>query len=474
MNRILTLLWQRPAGVVSISFIAAALIGAVLLSLPAATTATGSLSFLDALFTATSAVCVTGLIVVDTATAFTPFGQGVILVLIQMGGLGIMAFAVSTVFLVRRRLTMSEAELLSFMLNEQNRHVVARQLRNVLVVAILVELLGALLLTVAFISHGNPPARAVWYGAFHAVSAFANAGFALFSDSLEQFVHDPFVNVVVMTLIIAGGVGFGTLLVLSGNRHREPFRADTEAELTYEPRIGLIGCRNRLRDRLRRPSALSVRVVVVGTGILLVVGTILFYILESRNSLLGMSIPQKYLVSVFQSVTFRTAGFNTIPFTEVQRATLLIAVPLMFIGGASGGTAGGIKIGTVAVLIAEFRRFFFRHNDAVLFHRRLPGRLITQATVLTTVGLTTVMGATVVLSLTESAPLEVILFEVVSALGTVGLSAGLTAELSGIGRILVIILMLIGRLGPLTLFAAFRPEGKPVPIRMPEGEIPVG
>lgn len=474
MSRILTLLWERPARVVSVSFVAVALLGAGALSLPAATTAPGSLPFLDALFTATSAVCVTGLIVVDTSTAFTPFGHGVILALIQMGGLGIMAFAISTVFLVRRRLTMTEAELLSFMLNEKNRHVVARQLRNVLAVAVTIEVVGTLLLMVAFLAHGQTAGQAAWYGMFHAVSAFANAGFALYSDSLEQFVHAPLINWVVMILIMSGGIGFGSLLLFSG-RIRTPKHADDSyAEMTYQPRIGSMSNRPSLRHRLREPQSLPVRVAVAGTAILLTVGTGLFYLLEARNSLLGMSIPEKYLASLFQSVTFRTAGFNTISFQEVRRATLLVALPLMFIGGASGGTAGGIKIGTVAVLVAEFRRFFFHHRDATLFQRRVPGRLVTQAVILITAGLTTVMLATIILSITEAAALEVILFEVVSALGTVGLSAGLTGELSGTGRIVIIVLMLIGRLGPLTLFAAFRPEGKPAALRLPEGDLPVG
>ncbi|MEX2442883.1 MAG: potassium transporter TrkG [Alkalispirochaeta sp.] len=474
MSRIITLLWERPARVVSASFVAVAILGAIVLILPAATTAPGSLSFLDALFTSTSAVCVTGLIVVDTPTAFTPFGHGVILVLIQMGGLGIMAFAISTVFLVRRRLTMSEAELLSFMLNEKNRHVVARQLRNVIAVALAVEMVGAVLLAGAFVSHGQAPAQAAWYGAFHAVSAFANAGFALFSDSLEQFVHAPLINIVVMVLITTGGIGFGSLLIFSGGVRKADGIDDIQGELVYQPRIGLVGSRSSLRRRFREPRALPVRVALVGTATLLAVGTILFYLLEARNSLLGMSILHKYLASLFQSVTFRTAGFNTVSFAEVRRATLLVALPLMFIGGASGGTAGGIKVGTVAVMVAEFRRFFFHHRDATLFHRRLPGRLVTQASILIIAGLSTVMVATIILSLTETAPLEVILFEVVSALGTVGLSAGLTGNLTSTGRVVVILLMLIGRLGPLTLFAAFRPEGKPAAMRLPEGELPVG
>jgi trk system potassium uptake protein TrkH len=466
---VLEMLWERPARLVSVSFLATALIGAIILSLPAATIAPGGLPFLDAFFTATSAVCVTGLIVVDTATAYTPLGLVTILALIQIGGLGIMAFAVSTIYLVRRRLTMDEAELLSFMLNEKNRHTVAHQLRSVIGLTFGIEALGALFLTLAWWPTAGSFARAAWWGTFHAVSAFCNAGFALFSDSLESFVHNPLVNLTVMGLIMAGGIGFGTFLAIRGVSADDSTDA---TDLSYQPII--LARRRRRVFFLRSPGVIAARVAVVGTAILVGIGAFLFYVVEARNSLLGMTLPQKYLAALFQSVTYRTAGFNSISFGSVHRATLLLALPLMFIGGASGGTAGGVKIGTAAALWAEFRRFFLHRRDAVLMGRRLPGRLITQATVLVVAGVVAVLIATTILSVTETAPVEMILFEVVSALGTVGLSAGLTGDLSAPGRVVVILLMLIGRLGPLTLFAAFRPESRAADFRYPEGEIPIG
>ncbi|MCG8481068.1 MAG: TrkH family potassium uptake protein [Spirochaetales bacterium] len=448
---IVRLLWRRPARLVSLSFVSVALAGAVLLSLPAATAAGVPLPFGDALFTAVSAVCVTGLIVVDTATVFSPFGQGVILLLIQIGGLGIMVFTMATVFLVRKRFSLGEAELLSFMLSENNYSALGVQLRRVLSVTVGFELAGAVVLAAAMYSHADGVLQAAWYGLFHAVSAFCNAGFALFSDSLERFVNAPAVNLTVMVLIVAGGIGFGTIAVLRGEAHR-----------TF--RFG----------RLRPPRSLSARVAIYGTGILIVSGAILIYLIEGRRSLADMTLPEKYLAAIFQSVTLRTAGFNTVPFGALNRATLLVMIPFMFIGAASGGTAGGVKIGTAAALFADFRRFFTRRRDARIFNRRLAGRLITQAMVLVVSGVSVALAATIVLAITEEAALEVVMFEVVSALGTVGLSAGLTPRLSDAGRVVVMLLMFVGRLGPLTLLAAFRPERGGVDIRVPEGVLTIG
>ena len=474
MERFFDLLWRQPARIVSASFALVATMGAVLLTLPAATVDGRGLAFLDALFTATSAVCVTGLIVVDTASVFTGFGLGVILVLMQLGGLGIMAFTLSTVYLVRRRLTMDEAELLSFMLNQQNRHAVMRQLGVMLLITFGVEAVGAAVLSVAFRPHVETWLRAGWYGIFHAVSAFNNAGFALFSNSLESFVDAALVNWTVMALIVTGGIGFGTLMLLRKADRPTVETGDEPVEMAYQPRMLLVGRGERVLDRLLHPRSLSARVALAGTVLLLAAGTIVFYLAEARNALADMTLPHKYLASLFQSVTLRTAGFNTVSFSEVRRTTLLLVIPFMFIGGASGGTAGGIKIGTVATLYAEFRRFFRHERDAVLYARRLPGRLVSQAIVLVMAGFVVAGVAVVILSYTETAPLEVVLFEVFSALGTVGLSAGLTGDLSGVGRTVVIVLMLVGRLGPLTLFAAFRPEGKPARVRAPKGELPIG
>lgn len=474
VSRFVALLWDRPARMVTASFLLVIFSGTGLLMLPGATSAPGGLGFLSALFTATSAVCVTGLIVVDTATAFTLAGQIIILGLIQIGALGIMAFTVSTVFLIRRRLTMDEAELLSFMLNEANRSAVVKQLGRVLGLTLLIELSGAALLFLGFLSRGFTGMEAVWLGLFHAVSAFANAGFALFSDSLQQFVDAPQITVPVMLLIVSGGIGFGVITLLGSGRSRSAGEEPPGPTLAYRPTLQGGRRRERLQRALRGQQGYIARVAVTTSLLLVVAGAGLYYLLESRHALAGMPLPRKYGAALFQSITLRTAGFDTVSFATVRRATLLIVLPFMFIGGASGGTAGGVKVGTVAILSAEIRRFFLRQHDAVLMGRRLPGRLITQATALVLSGVLIAGAALVVLVLSEPFAVEALMFEVVSALGTVGLSTGITSELSRIGRTVIILLMFVGRLGPLTLLAAFRPERREPPVYRPDGEIPVG
>jgi trk system potassium uptake protein TrkH len=207
---------------------------------------------------------------------------------------------------------------------------------------------------------------------------------------------------------------------------------------------------------------------------LIVAGTLVFYLVESRRLLFGMTLPEKYGAALFQSITLRTAGFSTVSIGALHPGTLVALLPFMFIGAAAGGTAGGIKIGTAATISAEFRRFFTRRRDADLFNRRLPDGLVIQAFVLVVVGVAVVFVATVVLVFTEAHPLERLVFEVVSALGTVGLSAHVTPELSNVGRVTIIFLMLVGRLGPLTLLAAFRRIGRAPNVRLPRGELPIG
>lgn len=467
MERLIELLWKRPARVVVVSFIGVALVGSVLLMLPVATSPREKLGFLDAFFTAASAVCVTGLIVVDTPTTFTVFGRAVILVLIQIGGLGIMAFSLASITLVRKRLTASESELLSFMLNQKNRTQVKHQLFQVLVYTALFESLGALVLAIAMHGEAATVAEAVGLGVFHAISAFCNAGFALFPDSLERFSGGLAVNATVSVLIVAGGIGFSTMILV-----------EEEITIVWKRVLRRAGSVFRVRGvaapgRLYLRSA-AARTAVIGSGILLVSGAILFYAMETRGAMRGLPLGEKYLISFFQSVTLRTAGFNTIAFDRLARATVLVMLPFMFVGGASGGTAGGIKIGTMAVLIADLRRYLRGDDHAVLFDRKIERNVITQAVVLLGAGLLAAFVATTILSIVESASIEAIAFEVFSALGTVGLSLGITGSLSGVGRVVIIVLMFVGRLGPLTLLTALRPESAHRELRFPNSDIVVG
>ncbi len=466
IRRLVVLLWERPARIIILSFILVALAGAALLMLPIATVSTEPFPFLDAFFTAVSAVCVTGLIVVDTPVFFSTFGHAVILLLIQIGGLGIMAFSLAVVFMTRKRLSVGETELLSYMLNEEDRTSLKRQLLSVLFFTITIEVIGTLLLVMPMKGAGS--GNAVWLAAFHAVSAFCNAGFSLFSDSLMRFTDNVLVNVTVAALIIAGGIGFFTLTVLRDDlvkvfRYFFPLRADASTPLVF-----------RRRPVLRYLKSESTVIAVRGTAILIIAGFVAIYLLE-RSGVLGNSdLAVKYLQAFFQSVTLRTAGFNTIDISLLAPATLLVMVPFMFIGAATGGTAGGVKLGTVAAIGADVRRFLRGDNDAVLFYRRVPRRTISEAYILVVGGIVIVGMAAIIMVMSEEAVLEVILFEIVSALGTVGLSAGLTADLSALGKFLIIVLMFIGRLGPLTLVVALRPRKRGTDVRYPDGVVPIG
>nr|MDA3947807.1 TrkH family potassium uptake protein [Spirochaeta sp.] len=365
MNRLLELLWVQPARIVALSFVLVALVAAMLMMLPPAHTEPDGLTFLDAFFTAASAVCVTGLIVVDTPVAFTLFGEIVILVLIQIGGLGIMAFSLSAIFLRRKRLSVGESELLSYMLNEEDRTTLRGQLLSIVGFTFLLELIGAALLYLPMRSAAGDHS-AIWLSVFHAVSAFCNAGFSLFSDSLVQFADHLVVNATIGGLIIAGGIGFTTMTVFRDDidawlRHIMPGRWAGKA-----PRIF------RTPPAWRYVRSESSRIALRGTAVLLVLGAVLFYVLETGHILADEVLASKYIRSIFQSVTLRTAGFNTVDIAALSTATLLMMVPFMFIGAGSGGTAGGVKLGTVAVVLADVKRFVFGREDAVLFYRRVP------------------------------------------------------------------------------------------------------
>lgn len=469
MNRFLQLLWEQPARLVVLSFAGVIAVGTSLLMTPAASAGDETLGLLDALFTATSAVCVTGLIVVDTPVFFSFFGQLVILALIQTGAVGIIAFSMGALSLFRQRMSLGESELLSYMLNERNFSALTEKLRLVLVVTFGLELAGAAVLAVAMAEYAQNVGQAIWLGVFHSVSAFANAGFALFSDSLERFVGNPVVNFTVMALIVGGGIGFGTIAILN------PVATERTHLASVTRRTVLRRYIRHIVFRLRGAWGVGARVALTGTIILLVGGTFLIYLLERGQTLSMPSLPQRYLAALFQSVTLRTAGFNTIPMGALGRTTLLVMIPFMFIGGASGGTAGGIKVGTAAILVAEVRRTVTGARDTMVFGRRIDPRIVGQAVVVTIIGVVVAGIAVVILAMSEAhVALEELLFEAFSAIGTVGLSTGITSSLSAVGRIVIIVLMFIGRLGPLTLLSVFRPRIQKQRLQYPEAELPVG
>jgi trk system potassium uptake protein TrkH len=423
-HRTLVRLRLHPARSFLLSFVFIILLGALLLCLPKAVAPGRSLSFLDALFTATSAVCVTGLVVVDTGTHFSLLGQGIILTLIQLGGLGMFTFTAFLAVLLGRGLEKEEETAVGAWLNVGVTTKLARMVKLILAATFGMEGVGALLLYLDWAEEIPDPFARGFASGFHAVSAFCNAGFALFPDSLVRFAGAPVTNLAVMGLIVLGGLGFVVLVELGRLlvRRTSPGRCSLHTLLV-----------------------LSMTLCLLGAGALLMVVT------ETGNTLDPAAGPAWLWMSAFQSVTLRTAGFNTVDCAALLPVTALWMMVFMAIGGSPGSTAGGMKTTTVTVLVAALRMRLRRQAVATLFHRPLTPGSVRRA--LTVAGLFTI--AAVLLSAmlwgVEQAALLPVAFETVSALGTVGLSLGITGSLSGMGKLLIIAAMFIGRVGPLTV-----------------------
>ncbi|MFQ5825357.1 MAG: TrkH family potassium uptake protein [bacterium] len=427
-----------PARIVLLSFLVIITIGTTLLMLPGVTIGE-PLNFIDALFTATSATCVTGLIVVNTGTKFTMFGQVIILMLIQIGGLGIMTFSTFFIYLVAGRLSITGRDVVQDTLSQHTMSDLFHLLKSVFLVTISIEALGWGLLTMRFMKT-YPMSEAFYLGLFHAISAFCNAGFSLFTESFKDYQGDIFVNVVLACLIILGGLGF--IVIFDLYKNRKPLMRWNFSKLTYHTRV-----------------------VLFITSILIVCGFIFIFGLEYNNSLQNTSLSTKAVASFFQSVTARTAGFNTLEIDSLSNSTLFYLMILMFIGASPGSCGGGIKTSTFAVLTASVISRFRMQEAVNIFYRRIPRVIVSRATSVVFFSALTVAFFTMTLLITEwygiahtqsrGTFLEY-LFEVISAFGTVGLSTGVTPLLSKLGRILITLLMFIGRLGPLTIALAVR------------------
>ena len=420
--------------------------GAVLLTLPAAVAPGRRVDFLTSLFTATSAVCVTGLTVVDTAGHWSAFGHAVILFLIQVGGLGFMTMATFFAMLLGRRIGLRQRLIMQESLSQTNVAGIVRLARYVLLFTFSVEAFFAALLAVRWSADLGWPG-CVWYGIFHSVSAFNNAGFDLFGGfkSLTGYAEDVTVNLCITSLIILGGLGFSVVVEL----------------IQY-----LRGARRHL--------TLHSKMVLLMTGLLIAGGTALIFALESHNALLNLSPKGKFLASFFQSVTPRTAGYNTLEIAHLRPATQFLLIVFMFTGASPGSTGGGIKTTTVGILTAFVWSFARGRADVEVFGRRLAKEQIYKAFTIALLSLLLVITVSFLLSITEKASFLAVLFETVSAFGTVGLSTGLTPELSVPGRILIALTMFLGRLGPLTVaFAAAQAKSRSS-LRYPEEKIMVG
>jgi trk system potassium uptake protein TrkH len=415
--------YDHPARLILSSFAIVIVLGTLVLTFPAASAGPFSVTPIDAFFTATSATCVTGLIVLDTPAAFSPFGQAIILLLIQVGGLGIMVLSTYGMVLLGGRLGLRGERAMAEMLDLQLAPTVYRLTRFIVVAALGIELLGALALLPSFLIDGQSFGQAAWLAIFHAISAFCNAGFALQSDSLVSFQQQPVMLMVVAALIVAGGLGFAVLANLWA----------------------------RLRRRRSSVMETQSRVVLAFTAALLAAGTLLYASLEWHRSLDGLSPLAKVFNAFFQSATLRTAGFNSVDLATNGSATICFMILFMFIGASPGSTGGGIKTTTLAVLLASVRSTIEGREQVRLFGREVPQTIVFRSLVIVVLSSALVAGACFLLLIFEHQEFLTLLFEVVSAFATVGLSLGATAALGPAGKLLLIAVMFAGRVGPLTL-----------------------
>ncbi|MBI5554665.1 MAG: Trk family potassium uptake protein [Elusimicrobia bacterium] len=416
-----------PHRVLAIGFASLILVGALLLSMPFAGARGQHTTFVDALFTATSAICVTGLITVDTATHYSLWGKSIILLLIQMGGLGYITLATMMFMLFNKQLNIKDKLNIQEGVNQYNLADLGSFVKYIVKFTFLIEGLATLILTSHW-SREFPIKEAFGQALFHCVSAFCNAGFSTFSNNLSNYVTDVVVNLTITSLIIIGGLGFIVINELYNSRRWKKISVHT-------------------------------RIAVKVTAWLLLVGTVVILILEYNNPAIMAALPldQKILISYFQAVTPRTAGFNTVNIGWLQPATLFFVIILMFIGASPGGTGGGIKTTTFGLMIASVMATLRGKYQVNMYNRRIPGEIIRKSFVLTLVSLSLVILVTTGLAMIEKGDFLRILFEVVSAFGTVGLSAvpagtlSLAGYFSDLGKLLLVITMYFGRVGPLTL-----------------------
>lgn len=419
------------------------IIGAFLLSLPISSKSGIGLKFIDALFTAASATCVTGLVVVDTGTQFTLFGQIVMLVMVQLGGLGFMTMTTWFAVMLRKRVTLRDRLILKESMNQSSLEGLVRLVRKVILYSMGIEFAAAVFFAIRW-SYEMPAGKAIYYGIFHAVSIFNNAGFDLFGG-LTPYVDDYMINAVSIVLIILGGIGF---IVMS--------------DIIEYPKT--------------RRLSLHSKVVLYASGVLVALGAVVIFIFEFTNMrTMGMlDLEHKILASFFQSTSLRSSGTSTVDISQLRQATQFFMIILMFIGAAPGSTGGGIKITTFVILLGAVITMIRGREDVVLFRNRLAKEQTYKAVTVTMIGLFLLVASVLVLCMIESKPFLAIMFEAASAFGTVGMSMGITADLTAAGKILIILMMFAGRLGPVTLAYAIQMKPEKQLYRYPEGKIIIG
>ncbi len=438
---------------ICLGFLAIISVGTLLLLLPWSTTEPGFSDPITALFTATSAVCVTGLIVEDTGTYYTGFGQLVIVILIQLGGLGYMTASTFLLLLLGRKFRLKEKLAIQQSLDRPGMAGVLYLVKSIIATTLIIEISGIMLLMLVFSrDYGQP--LALWLSVFHSISAFNNAGFSVFSDSLVQYARSPSVNLIITLLIILGGTGYQVIM-----------------ESYYWMRDHLAG------NSERRVFSLHFKIATTTTIFLLLGGTIIFLITEFNNPHTwgNFNLGEKILAAWFQSVTTRTAGFNTVDISQMTSAGLYTTIFLMLIGASPGGTGGGIKTTTFRILLNTAQTVVQGRQQVLIYQRQIPIELVFKAVGVIVTSILIVITGTIMICISDpNIPGIEVLFEVVSALATVGLSTGITGSLSAFAKLTLIVIMYVGRVGLLLILNAILGEAKPTNIRYPEEELLVG
>lgn len=434
----------NPPMVLTLGFGSLIIIGTILLNLPIATQNGESIGFINALFTAASAVCVTGLVVVNTAEYWSLFGQGVIIILIQMGGLGVMTMATAGALIVGKRITLRERLIIKEQLNQKTMSGLVKLTIYVLLSTFAIEAIGAILLSFKFIPiYGL--IKGIWFSVFHSISAFCNAGFDITGNSLVPFAGDLGINIIISALIILGGLGFSVFIDVSRAKRFKRFKLHTKFVLSL-------------------------------TAGLLIISTLVFVFTEftNPNTIGSMKTGEKIITSFFQAVVPRTAGFNSVDIGGLRDTTVFFFIILMFIGGSPGSTAGGVKTTTFGTLMITTISVIKGNKDVTIFKKRIADEVIKRSLAIVTVGITLIILVATLLTITENATFLDLLFESTSAFATVGLSRGITPDLSSMGKFIIVLTMYAGRVGPLTMAFAFAQKNRAKNYRYAEGTIIVG
>lgn len=436
--------WQ----IIALGYAAVILVGSLLLSTPIASKERIWTSYIDALFTATSATCVTGLVIFDTFTHWSLFGQIVILFLIQIGGLGFMTIISLVAIITKRQIGIYERTILVKSAGTMRFAGVVKLIKRIVAGTLCFEALGVILLSIAFIPEMGF-VRGIYYAIFHSISAFCNAGFDIMGfsaqfTSLSAYVSNPLVNITIMMLIIMGGIGF----IVWGD---------------------IWDC--RLKSSKYQ---WHTKIVLVTTAMFIVVSTALFLIFERNNLYKDMNFGEALLAGLFQSVTPRTAGFSTVDLNKLSDSSILLTMLLMFVGGSSGSTAGGIKITTFVVILFGLKTIIKPNSSITIGKKKLEDGVLRQALAIFSSYMIAIFFCSIIICAIEPLSMKAVIFEVISAIGTVGLSLGITPQLSVVSKILIGLLMYAGRVGILTIVLAFVQKRSNPPVQKPTGELLIG